>query len=193
MSREETRRRILEATRSVIETESASAPVERVAEAAGVSRRAVYLHFASRTELLLALVAHVDETGELPERAARVWAAGSGVAALEEFVRLNARYNAEIAGVARALDESRRSDPAARAAWDDRMSGRRRACRRLVRWLERDGVLDEVWSVPSAADLVWALTNVPCWHDLVVARGWSNQRFERSVTRALRRALLAGG
>lgn len=193
MSREETRRRILEATRSVIEIEGASAPVERVAEAAGVSRRAVYLHFASRTELLLALVAHVDETGELPERAARVWAAGSGVAALAEFVRLNARYNAEIAGVARALDESRRSDAAARAAWDDRMSGRRRACRRLVRWLERDGVLDEVWSVPSAADLVWALTNVPCWRDLVVERGWSNQRFERSVTRALRRALLSGG
>lgn len=185
-----TRARILEAARSVIETEGASVPMERIAEQARVSRRAVYLHFESRAALLVALVAHVDEAGSLPERSERVWRAASGTEALHEFVALNARYNQEIAAIARALDEARERDDAARAAWEDRMAGRRAACRRLARWLADDGVLADGWTVNAVADLVWAFTNVPVWRDLVVERGWSLARFERHVTEALCGGLL---
>lgn len=191
MSREVTRTRILEAARELIEADGVSVPMERIAERAGISRRAVYLHFASRTELLVGLVAHVDETGSLPERAEHVWAAPTAVEALDRFISLNARYNPEIEAIARALDEARGRDQAAGEAWDDRMSGRRDACRRLARWLRDDGDLDDEWSVNDAADVLWAVTNVPAWRDLVVERGWSARRYERHIGRAIRRALLS--
>lgn len=176
----------------MIEAEGASVPMERIAEQARLSRRAVYLHFESRPALLVALVDHVDETGSLPERSERVWRAASGTDALHEFVALNARYNREIAAIARALDEARERDEAARAAWEDRMAGRLAACRRLARWLADDGVLADGWTVDTVADLVWAFTNVPAWRDLVVERGWSPARFEHHVTAALRGGLLRG-
>lgn len=190
MSSEATRTRILEAARELIESDGASVAMERIAERAEISRRAVYLHFASRAELLVALVTHVDETGSLPERAEHVWAAPTAVEALDRFVALNARYNPEIEAIARALDEARGRDEAARVAWADRMSGRREACRRLARWLYDEGVLDDEWTVDDAADVLWAVTNVPAWRDLVVERGWSARRYERRLGRMIGRALL---
>lgn len=191
MSRDETRVRILESARSLVEAEGVAVSMERVAEQAGISRRAVYLHFDSRTDLLLALVAHVDQTGSLPERVAHVWAAPTAVEALDRFVVLNARYNPEIGAIARALDEARGRDEAAGEAWADRMSGRRGACRRLVRWLSEDGVLADEWTVDDATDVLWAVTNVPAWRDLVVERGWSGRRYERRLRHVIGRALLS--
>lgn len=185
-----TRERILEATRSLIEEEGSGVAMERIAGRAGISRRAVYLHFATRTELLLALVAHVDETGRLAERGRRVRDASSGTEALDEFVALNASYNPEIDGVARALERARDVDEAAAAAWQDRMSGRRKACRRIARRLEEDGVLAPAWSIESAADLIWTLTNIPVWRDLVRDRGWSQRRYRDRIGEVLRAALL---
>lgn len=185
-----TRERILEATRALTEEEGAGVAMERIAERAGISRRAVYLHFASRTKLLLALVAHVDETGGLAERARRVRDADSGIEALEEFVALNSAYNPEIDGVARALERARDVDEAAAAAWQDRMSGRRKACRRIARRLDDEGSLAPGWSVESAADLIWAFTNVPAWRDLVRDRRWSQRRYRDRIGEVLRSALL---
>lgn len=185
-----TRERILEATRALIEEKGAGVAMERIAERSGISRRAVYLHFATRTELLLALVAHVDETGGLAERGRRVREADSGIEALDEFVALNASYNPEIDGVARALERSREVDEAAAAAWQDRMSGRRKACRQIARRLNDEGSLSPGWSVETAADLIWTVTNVPVWRDLVRDQGWSERRYRERIGEVLRATLV---
>jgi AcrR family transcriptional regulator len=51
-----------------------------VAERAGVSRRAVYLHFTSRAELLTELFAHVSEQEGLAASLQPVWAAPDAAA-----------------------------------------------------------------------------------------------------------------
>ena len=59
-----TRDNILAATKSLVETISfADLSLARVAMEAGVTRQTVYLHFGSRSGLLLALVTWMDETG----------------------------------------------------------------------------------------------------------------------------------
>lgn len=185
-----TRERILEAARALVETEGAAVAMEQIAERAGVSRRAVYDHFSSRTDLLVDLAAHVDETGELAKRARSVWDSKTGEEALEAFVSLNAAYNPEIDAIARAFERARDVDPAADAAWEDRMKGRRRVCHRLARWLEEDGSLAKGTSTRTASDLIWALTNIPLWRELTVDRGWSDIRYERYIGAILRRTLM---
>src|ERR1700736_1584436 len=70
-----------------------------VAERAGVSRRAVYLHFASRSSLMGALFDHVAETAGLEASLRRVRAAPDGAAALEEWAHHEATFHAGILGV----------------------------------------------------------------------------------------------
>lgn len=185
-----TRIRILEAARALVEAEGAAVSMERIADAADVSRRAVYLHFASRTELMVSLVAHVDETGYLAERARKVTEAGSGIEAMDAFVALNARYNAEIHGIARAIERARDTDESAAAAWDDRMSGRRSLCRWIAKRLANEDALRDEVSIDTTADLIWSLTNVPMWRDLVVTRGWSMHRYQQWVTTLLHSLLV---
>lgn len=187
-----TRERILEAARALVEDEGAAVPMERIAGQAGVSRRAVYDHFESRTVLLVELAAYVDHKGELAERSRSIWDSETGTEAMEAFVSLNASYNPEIDAIARAFERARDVDPAAAAAWEDRMRGRRALCHRLARWIERDGDLSSGISAATAADLLWALTNIPFWRALAVDRGWSARRYQLYVKEILRRTLMGG-
>jgi hypothetical protein len=45
----------------------------------------------------------------------------------------------------------------------------------------------------AAADLLWTMTSLRTWEDLVQDRGWSAQRYQQHVTRALRLALTRKG
>jgi len=57
-----TRRRICEAAlRLIVKRRGAAVTLAEVARAARVSRQALYLHFADRAELLLALVRYADD------------------------------------------------------------------------------------------------------------------------------------
>ena len=72
----DTRTRILNACHTLLVSDTgASTRMSDIAKAAGLSRQAVYLHFKTRAELLIALTRHIDEvedvTGRLaPSRAA---------------------------------------------------------------------------------------------------------------------------
>lgn len=186
----DTRQRILQAARTLIVDEGPSVSMGRIAEEAGITRRSVYLHFANRSDLLLAVVDHVDQTGPLRELSEAVWASTDARAALDEFVHLNAVYNPRIEAIALALSDAAATDEAAAHAWNDRMRGRRSACRRLVRWLDDEDVLDPEVSERDATDLLWALTGMRLWRDLVADRGWSSRRYERHVGTVVRRVLL---
>ncbi|MCA9734998.1 helix-turn-helix transcriptional regulator, partial [candidate division KSB1 bacterium] len=65
----DTRTRILEVTWHLMEQQRGQGVrLADVAAAAGVSRQAVYLHFGSRTELMIATTAYVDEVKGLNDR-----------------------------------------------------------------------------------------------------------------------------
>lgn len=187
----ETRQAILEAALRLFQERRASAVrLVDIARRAGVTRQAVYLHFGSRSGLLVSLVQYVDEKEELAEAAKPVWKAATAVDALERFAALHAEYTPRIYPVAQALLASRHEDEDSAAAWDDRMEGRRDACRRLVRWLRRDGALDSAWDVDQAADALWALTSIQVWEQLVVDQGWPKERYEAYLRLTLRRTFV---
>src|SRR5919106_2564432 len=118
-----TRAQILEAARQQLEEHGYHAVgLESVAAAAEVSRQSIYIHFRSKAELLLALVAHVDAQAGLPDLASAVDDAPSAVEALHRFVDLVARLTPRVYKTAAVLDSARRVSPEAQTAWTDRVT-----------------------------------------------------------------------
>ena len=148
----------------------------RVADDAGVSRRAVYLHVSSRAELVTALFRHVNEQEGLGESVAAVWAAPDAVSALEEWARHLARYQPRVAPILRANDQVRRSDPDAQRLWDLVMRDWAGGCRRVARRLADEGRLAAPWTARSAGDMLWALMSYDVVDRLVAERAWTVSR-----------------
>jgi AcrR family transcriptional regulator len=187
----ETRERIMAATwRLMEERRGEGVRLEDVAQAAVVSRQAVYLHFGSRAELLVATVRYADRTRGLNARLEPVRAATTGVEALEAFVEFWGHYIPDIYGLARALRAARAIDEAAAAAWDDRMAAVRRACQLIIAALARDGQLAPGWAADAAVDLLWSLLSVAVWEDLTLACGWPTDQYVREMRAMLRRTFV---
>jgi AcrR family transcriptional regulator len=187
------RLRILDAALALITRRGdASVTMAEIARAARVSRQAVYLHYADRAELLLALVRHLDDKLELPAHIQRIRQAGSGVAAIEAMVRLQVRLNPSIWAVARAFDAVRRTDPAAERSWQDRLSHRLHGCRAVIARLKAEGRLRRGVRPDEAADMLWAFTSLRTWEDFVLERRWSAARYQKWITAVLLEALTKG-
>ena len=161
-----------------------------VARAARVSRQALYLHFANRADLFLAVVRYADEQRGLPGAIARMERAASGVEALKELVAAQAAMNPSIWPLARLVDTVRRKDAAAERSWQDRMEHRLEGCRAIVGRLEREGSLRAGLAAEVAAELLWTLTSLRTWEDLVLTRGWTPQQYQARLTDVLLTALV---
>jgi AcrR family transcriptional regulator len=189
----QTRQRILQATRELVEqSRGQSARLEDIAQRAGVSRQAIYLHFGSRVGLLVATVQYVDQTTGFFERTQHVRDAESGLAALHLFIAFWADYVPNIFDLAKVLLTARATDPAAAAAWADRMNGLWNVCHHLTSWIERDGLLAPQWTAETAADMLWMVISIQAWENLVVEKGWSKANYIERLQHMLRRALTTG-
>jgi len=173
-----TRAALLDAARAALETDGlAGLTMAAVAQRARVSRRAVYLHFASREDLLVALFHHVSETEDLAGSLQPVSDAPDAVSALEEWAAHLARFHTRIAAVSGAIERVRFTDPAAAAHWDLVTEDRHRICRDLAARLDGEGRLAAPWTVDSAADMLFALMSSGVLEALTVDRHWSPQRY----------------
>ena len=161
-----------------------------IAKAAGLSRQALYLHFGSRTELLVATTRYGDEVLGLGERLRTYEAATAGMDVLDAFIEFWGRYIPEIYGVARALLAARETDEAASAAWDDRMAAVRDGCRVAIEALERDGRLAPLWSREEAIDLLWTMLSVRGWEQLTIERGWTTDEYVGRMRAMARRTFV---
>ena len=47
------------------------------------------------------------------------------------------------------------------------------------------------WSVADAADMLWELTSIRTWEDLVGDRRWSKHRYTEAIGQVARRTFLA--
>lgn len=189
----ETRTRILDATvRTLEEHGGRGVRMGDIAGAAGISRQALYLHFASRTELLVAATRYLDEVLDVDARLAPSRAAKSGAERLELFIDCWGHYIPEIYGVAKALLQARDTDEAAAVAWDDRMLAMRAGCRAAIEALNSDGDLASEWTPKRATDALWTMLLVPNWENLTVECGWSTRQYVRWMKTQAKRTFIEG-
>ena len=188
----ETRRRILDATIAKLESHGgAGVRMADIAKATGISRQAVYLHFASRAELLIAAARYLDERLDVDGRLAPSRHAATGRERLNRYVETWGHYIPEIYGVAKALMLAEASDDAARDAWRDRMDAMRDGCRAAIDALYADGDLAPGWTRPSATDALWTLLLVPNWEHLTQRCGWSTEQYVARMKKLAERSFVA--
>lgn len=186
--------RILEAALSLITRRGgADVTMEEIAKAARLSRQALYLNFSDRADLLVALVRHVDEKRGLDKEIRTIIEAPTGIAAMRAMVSLQARMNPGVWAVARTVDAVRRTDPDAERSWQDRLQNRLDGCRRIVHRLRDEGSLGSGLDPATATDLLWTITSLRTWEDLVLQRGWSARQYEDRINQLLLHALTALG
>ena len=189
----ETRSRILDATVRILEEHGGrGVRMGDIAKAAGISRQAVYLHFASRTDLLVAATRHLDEVLDLDRRLAPSRTATSGEERLSLYIDFWGRYIPEIYGVAKALLMAKDTDEAAAAAWNDRMQAMRDGCHAAIKALHSDGKLAKEWTQKRATDALWTMLLVPNWENLTVECGWSTQQYIRWMKTVAKRTFIDG-
>ncbi len=187
----DTRTRILTATWQLMEQHRGQGVHMRdIAEAAGISRQALYLHFASRTELMIATVHYVDEVKGLNERLKQFQAAITGIELLEICIEFWGNYIPEIYGLAKALLSARETDEATAAAWNTSISCLRDVCREIIETLDREGILAPEWSCNEAIEMLWTLISIHNWEQLTIEYGWSTTQYIDRMKMLLKRTFV---
>jgi AcrR family transcriptional regulator len=182
-----TRAALLAASRAILEEQGFEAlTMSAAAERAGVTRRAMYLHFASRAELIGALFDHVAAVEGLDESLRSVWEAPDAVAALDAWAAHLARYHPRLLAVDRALQGVWRQDADAAAHRARVVSEKLSNCRRLATRLADEGRLAAGWSPSLAADMLFALISSDMIEALIVDRRWSRQRLAEHLALVFR-------
>lgn len=165
--------------------------VREIAEAAGVSRQAVYAHhFGSKVELLTALLDHVDRVEGIDDLLRPAFNASSGVEALRLAVAANGKFERRIGDVARVLEAARRSDPDAAQVWADRQARKRAGVEALVDRVADESRLRVEWSRQAATDFVGALFSSQVVDQLVAERGWPVEAYAEAIWQAIEGTLV---
>jgi AcrR family transcriptional regulator len=168
---------LLDATRELIsEGGFDSLSMATVAGRAGVTRRSVYLHFATRADLVGALFARLGETEEIGASLERVWDSPDSVSALGEWARHQARVHPKILPVMQAAERARHVDSDAARLWDAGQQRWMAGAHRLADWLAREDRLAEPWTTATAADMIWSLMSPELLDRLMNGRRWSPKR-----------------
>ncbi len=187
---ERTKDEILDVAWDLIAEQGADISLADIASAAGLTRQSIYVHFGSRGGLLMALVRRADERFEIWESVTEAMEVKTARERLDAFLCAWLDFVPKIQPVARDLIRLRATDEAADAAWEDRMAELREVFRFLVKGLQRDGALADRWTVPKAAEYLWAACSVQSWSLLVHDVGWSEKQASEAIRYAAARALL---
>ena len=185
-----TRDRILEAARSLFEERGFDVGMGEIARRAGISRQAVYLHFASKGELLRQLTDWIEKQADLGALLAPVFAAATGEEALQALVHAGSVFEPRIHALARAVEQMGDHDANVKAISADRMRRRLAAMRTIVARIEAEGRLRPGWDVDRAAAFVWSSTAPPTYHLMVVELGWTPETWAEETYRLLHDALI---
>lgn len=189
--RSETKTRILKAALTLLmASEGKEVRMSDIAKAAGVSRQALYLHFATRVDLLIATTMYLDELKGSDDRLVASRTARSGLARLDAFVDAWAHYIPEVYPVGKTLLAMKERDEEAAAAWNKRMQDMREGCEAAVLALARDGQLDPAYDQEDATDILWTLLSIRNWEQLTRDCGWSQDKYARRLKALARKALL---
>jgi AcrR family transcriptional regulator len=189
-----TRDALLDGARGIIESEGfGSITMAAVAERAGVSRRAAYLHFDNLADLLGALFDHIAITEGLQESVASVWEAPDARSALRRWADHLADYHPRLMNVDRAITAVQEHDPAA-AAHRARVDAKQReSCARIVRWIDDEQRLADGWTVETATDMLFGLISTDLIERLLRTREWDQQQLADGLARLFLHGLTSDG
>lgn len=188
---QDTRAAILDAAWRLLEERGGQGlTMSAVADAAGVSRAGLYLHFSSRGQLFTGLLDHIDERLDLQASLRPVLEAPDAVQALDAWAHHTASYHSRLLPVARAIDRARHDDADARELWGRAMQAWHDACTRLTNALADEHRLADPWTPATAADLLWAFMSVELVDDLVIERGWEVDDLADRLFLLVRRTLV---
>ena len=187
----ETRERILQAAARMLEERGGKGVrMGDIAKETGISRQAVYLHFSSRTELLIATVLYTGDQLDVEARLAPSRAASSGVERLRLYIEFWGNFIPDIYGAGKALMMAQDTDEAAAAAWQDRMLAMKDGCRAAIEALDDDGTLASGWTPKKAIEALWTMLLVPNWENLTNECGWSTEEYIRYLHLIAERAFV---
>jgi AcrR family transcriptional regulator len=188
----ETRNRILKAACDLLEaSQGRGVRMTDIAKRAGITRQALYLHFRTRAELLIATTHHVDVVRSVEQRLVASRTAATGLERLDAYIEAWASYIPEIHGIAKALIAMSDTDDAAAVAWEDRMQAMRHGCEAAINALRKDKMLSPHHSPKQATDLLWTLLSVRNWESLTIECGWSQEKYTETLQFLARRLFVA--
>lgn len=188
----ETRNRILNAAWKLLEAnQGEGVRMTDIAKQAGISRQALYLHFKSRAELLIATTRYMDEVNDVDARLVPSRTAETGTERLDDFIDAWGNYIPEIYGVAKALLTMKHTDEAAASAWNERMQAVRHGCEAAISALDRDGTLSPDHAPDQAIDILWTMLSVRNWEQLTIECGWPQQTYIETTKSLARHIFVA--
>ena len=187
-----TRTKILKATLDLLEAgEDKEVRMSDIAKRAGISRQALYLHFATRAELLVASTHYLDALLGSEERLAASRNAETGIQRLNAYIEAWGSYIPEIYGVAKAMLAMKDADEAAANAWNERMQDMREGCEAAIRALQNDKMLSPDYSPVEATDILWTMLSVRNWEHLCIECDWPQKKYIENLKALARRILVA--
>jgi AcrR family transcriptional regulator len=198
MSREQTKRRLLEAAAEEFADRGyVGATVTRIAERAGVTVQTLYLAWGSKRELLraymeqaLAGTAGLPPADPLPDAVVAQMPPSSDPRTLiANLAALHCRIGERASVGWRLYRDAAVADADVAGDWLENQRLRRVTYGRLITRLPlealRPGLTHE-----SAADTAWALASPECWDLLIGRRGYSVEDYQAWVEDTLAAALL---
>jgi AcrR family transcriptional regulator len=172
-----TRAAVLVAAHSILKEQGfEELTMTAVAERAGITRRAIYLHYPTRTDLVGALFDYVAGVEGLAESLQGVRDAPGAASALDAWAAHLARYHPRLLEVDRALQRVWRIDADAARHRKRVVAAKLANCRHIAHRLHDEGRLATGWTTQSATDMLFALISTDMIEALIVDRRWSRQR-----------------
>jgi AcrR family transcriptional regulator len=189
---DETRRRIVEAARQLLQREGyAGMTIEAIAQRAEVSAQSVYAIFKSKTGVLIALLDQSMFGLEYDE----VVRKALGARDPETRLRLAANVARQIRGAQSAAFDLMRGagvvSPELAKLERQRERLRYEKEKGMITFLRDAGRLRPGLSHKAARDIFWMLTGGDVYRMLVRERGWSPQKYQNWLANTLVHSLLA--
>ncbi len=148
-----------------------------IARKANVSRQALYLHFSTRTDLLIETTLYLDDIKGAEERLKASRTAKTGAERLNAFIETWGTYIPEIYSLARALLAMKDTDEAADKAWSQRMGDMREGCEAAINALQHDKALSPDYTAEQATDILWMMLSVRNWEQLTKDCTWTQEMY----------------
>ena len=191
---DDTRRRIVEATRKLLLSEGyAGMTIDAIARRAKVSAQSVFAIFKSKTGILIALL---DQTAFGPEYEAAVQKA-LGATEPETRLRLAAPIARQIHDAQSAAFDLLRGSgvvaPELAKLEQHREDLRYERQERMILSLRNARRLRPELTMKTARDIFWMLTGRDVYRMLVRERGWSSEKYQDWLADTLVRSLLTAG
>lgn len=187
--RAETRRTILAACWKLLD-EKGVPSLEQIAQAAGVSRQAVYLHFKSRNELLIECIEYIKTECGVPGLLENLRNAPDSDSVLAAMLEFHLEFTPRTARGSLLVELERARDPELEDAWQKRTGNRLQLFRVVVDRFAAEDRLVDGWTRDDAADFLWALLSPSITYDLLTRRRWSKKRLHERLHHTITSTLL---